>query len=200
MALHPDFGPGSSGPHTTDDYCRPYVASGLGLAAARAQVAGQAEALGWRLRATEADPHLAVDGRIVRPETDGRWARFALPATATRVTLMSDSFVPHDTAPEQADRRRLGLMVSGIVIHEADGRGHAVGLDDPRIGAGFHALEAGTTGPFRWTDGAATLGPALWAAFGPGCTLHVKYAARSAALAWCPPPPDTAVPDRRETA
>jgi hypothetical protein len=53
---------------------------------------------------------------------------------------------------ERADHRRLGVAVAEL---RADGK--AIALDDPRLAAGWHELEADAENTWRWTDSDALL-------------------------------------------
>ena len=48
-----------------------------------------------------------------------------------------------------------------------------VALDDPGLGVGFHAIEAGDGRPWRWTDGAGHFDASLWAACDGGVVLRI---------------------------
>jgi len=50
------------------------------------------------------------------------------------------------------DRRRLGALLTGLRVD-----GETIGLDDARLGLGFHAIETHGDRAVRWTDGEAIL-------------------------------------------
>ena len=89
-------------------------------------------------------PCLAVvlaDGRGVAP-APGEAGGFCLPAGTSEVYLVSRHALP---LPSVSPR---GVAVAGMALD-----GVAVALDDPRLGDGWHAAEAG----LRWTGGRAVL-------------------------------------------
>jgi hypothetical protein len=101
------------------------------------------------------DPDLCVrvDGRQLRPVSRhaGRFV-FALPAAPAGARLTSRSALPCDTSPWLDDRRRLGVFVRRLVVHEG-GQPRAISLDDPGLRAGWWQPEASG----RWTNGDAAL-------------------------------------------
>ena len=121
VALHPHF----ARTIWHDAGCAPLVTSGDTLALVRATLDAQAIALGYR--------------RVETPE-------LAATPTPTGTLLSSRSFIPAQTLPASADHRRLGVAVTAIHID-----GQPAPLDDPRLGAGWHAPEPG----LRWTNGDA---------------------------------------------
>ena len=149
------------------DYCRP-LADEMVIKAVRSRLHARALALGWRL---DTDPlaglHMVADGRVIRPEVDGTTARFLLPVEAREVWLASDTGVPADLG-ESGDRRRLGLDICALSVDDGLTGRREIALDDPRLDAGFHALET-EGGAHRWTDGRARLPASLWA----DCRGHV---------------------------
>jgi hypothetical protein len=89
---------------------------------------------------------LSADGQALRPRREGgRWM-VAVPARATALRLVSRRWVPAWTRAAEDDTRRLGVALAALRL---DGR--PVGLDDPRLSSGWHAVEDG----WRWTDGDA---------------------------------------------
>ena len=126
--------------------CRPIETAGARVTAAKAALLARAEALGhaW----TEGSAlHALADGRAVWPVAEGDALRFALPEAAS-LRLVSRHCVAAETDPGSSDPRRLGVAVSGMWVD-----GQEVDLDDPALGAGWHAAEAG----WRWTDGDAAI-------------------------------------------
>ncbi len=124
--------------------CLPLLTGGAEVDAARLALARRAEALGWQ---QTADPALRVQvrGRALPVQRAGRDWRVELPANATEICLQSRHAIPAETTP-QADRRRLGVALSGLLLDDAPPAPDA-------FGTGWHAPEA----PYRWTDGAAHL-------------------------------------------
>lgn len=127
---------------------RPAVAdAGAPLAALRQGLLDRAAALG---HATTAEPDLRVMAghRVLRPKAVPGGLRFNLPKGASRVQILSRSFVPRQIRAADRDCRRLGV---GVLSMRLDGR--EVELDGHRLGEGWHPPEPG----LRWTGGAAWL-------------------------------------------
>jgi hypothetical protein len=124
--------------------------------AIRAALLARAAMLGHTLD-REPDPHLIVDGAIVRPEVTGaRIYRYPIPSGAVELWLGSSSAVPGETVAESCDTRRLGVAVESIALRGENmsieaRHGHADLRD------GFHADDA----THRWTNGLARL-PVEW--------------------------------------
>jgi hypothetical protein len=149
------------------DYCQP-LADETVIKAVRRRLRDRALELGWQL---DADPlanlHIVADGRVIEPDVIGTTARFLLPVEAEDVWLASDTSVPAELG-ESGDARRLGVSLSGLSVDDGLTGRREIALDDPRLNAGFHALET-EGGAHRWTDGRANLPASLWA----GCRGHV---------------------------
>ena len=149
--------------------CLPIVTSGAALDGARARLAERARTLG--LAATrEDDLYLRVDGIAHRPESRaGERVRFAVPAGARQVHIVSRSVVPADLDPANGDRRRLGICFSALSLRDD---GFTLDLAPGYAGftTGFHAAEAGQ----RWTQGDAALPEDLTAAMPDGFTLEIN--------------------------
>ena len=143
--LHPDFALRV----WEAESCAPLALEGAELVATRSALLERAGRLGHALTC-DAGVALSVDGHRVRPVVQGRVHRFRLEPGACAGRIVSRSTVPASVSAEAVDHRRLGVAVSRIVI---DGR--RVALDDARLGAGWHPVEAG--GGWRWTDGEAAL-------------------------------------------
>jgi hypothetical protein len=143
-ALH-----GRLDPLSWDDACAPMVADGPQLVAIQMRLDEQALALGW-VKTEEPDLVIEADGALVRPvAVSGGRLRFAVPS-ASAVSLRSRHGVLAQLMPGLADRRTLGVAIDGLWID-----GAAVGLDDTRLGDGFHPVERQGQDCWRWTDGAA---------------------------------------------
>jgi hypothetical protein len=172
-ALYPEA-PGSSG--------RPYaprIAEGRAATTIRRRLLARAVALG---NAMTNDPglHLIADGVAVPPlSVENGVYRFALGRAAAEVWLASRSTVPAETNPASTDRRRLGVCIRRITLHDADFSFDLL-PGSPHLGAGFH----GSEGEQRWTDGLARLPAKVLAPF-PGpldiavelCPAELRYAA-----------------------
>jgi hypothetical protein len=117
------------------------------LAAARRSLLAWAEALGHCLTR---EPKLAVlaDGRELPAIIEDNTRHVRIPATARRIGLVSRTWVPCETRPDEGDARALGVALTGICFD-----GCVIALDDPRLSSGWHAPEP----DWRWTDGDAGL-------------------------------------------
>ena len=102
---------------THADFCRPFHMDGAPVEVVRAHLRARAAALGWALEAddTFAGLHLMVDGIRVDPVTRGLQARFAVPAGAREVWLVSGHGTslrggrqPRRPAPRRLRRRADG--------------------------------------------------------------------------------------------
>jgi hypothetical protein len=117
------------------------------LAALRQSLLDRAAALGYATTA-EADLRVMAGHRVLRPKAVPGGLRFSLPKGASRVQIVSRSFVPNEIRAADRDCRRLGV---GVLSIRLDGR--EVELDGNRLGEGWHPPEPG----LRWTGGAAWL-------------------------------------------
>ena len=190
VPLHPHFGPAPEGGEAAA-WCAPRVESGEALEAIRARLIARAEALFGDATTEEADPHLVVDGRVLRPEDKvDRTLRFALPAGAREVRIASRAACPAAETPAWGgDRRMLGVALSGIRLRGAGGAVLEVLLDDASLRWGFHAAERGGDGrPFRWTDGNAAL-PDRWLAGFGGEAVTLELTLCGTLRYWAPPAP-----------
>jgi Hint domain len=135
----------------------PWVESGKAVTRIRRALLARAQALGYR-RTSDPDLVLMADGRLIRPSMiDAQTVHFEVPAHAKRLRLLSRSAVPAEVMACAADRRRLGVAISSVVI-EDDGLRRAIVVADPSLRAGFHPTERRfLRRSWRWTDGAAEL-------------------------------------------
>ena len=149
--------------------CLPVVTEGEPLAAARARLADRAARAGL-ITVGEANLHLLVDGVAIRPELQNPdAARFAVPAGARQISIVSRSVVPADIDPASGDRRHLGVCLRGLSLRD-DSFSLDVGPNYAGLQAGFHGGEEGR----RWTSGDAVLPPDLFAAMSGGFILELK--------------------------
>ena len=126
------------------------------------ELATRASDLGWTLpRRPELndDPDMRViaGDRCLRPIVagDGRYT-FVIPPGDQPVRLLSRSARPCDLRPWVEDRRTLGVMVRRLRLRLGqDVRELAV--DGPMLHQGWWAVEPGSEGPTRWTNGDALL-------------------------------------------
>lgn len=144
--------------------CRPRHVDGPLVDFVRRRLRERAEAAGWALvEATPGDLHLVADGVTIRPDMDGLTARFVLPAGAGDACLVSPTGVPVHVDAASTDRRRLGLVLTGLAVLDPLGGARDIALDDARLDVGFHPVEGEGAVIWRWTDGAALLPASLWA-------------------------------------
>ncbi len=149
--------------------CLPVVTEGEPLAAARARLTDRAARAGL-IAVGEANLHLLVDGVAIRPDSQNPdAARFAVPAGARQINIVSRSVVPADIDPASSDRRHLGVCLHGLSLHD-DSFSLDVGPNYAGLQTGFHGGEEGR----RWTSGDAVLPPDLFAAMSDGFTLELK--------------------------
>jgi hypothetical protein len=135
-----------------EEACAELVMDGPELQAVRSLLLARTEILG---HAVTADPalRLRVDSQMLRPAGARPTYRFQLPDTARRIHLLSRSAAPAHLRDDSDDHRPLGVAVSAIVLD-----GAAIPLTDPRLGAGWHAVEHDPDGAgWRWTNGEAEL-------------------------------------------
>jgi hypothetical protein len=116
-------------------FCAPRVSDRAAVAAIRRHLAARAAAIGF-VPPCVPEIDLASAGEL----------RVTVPDGAEIIRLVSHS------ASVAGDRRRLGALLRGLRID-----GASIPLHDPRLRAGFHAIEMHGTQAVRWTDGAATV-------------------------------------------
>jgi hypothetical protein len=134
----------------------------------RAALLARAGMLGYHLT-PDPDLHLVVDGAVMRAQSRaGQVYRFALPAGAKALWLVSRSTVPAEIEADAGDIRRLGVAVERIVISDAD-LTIKVGHGCTALREGFHDAEP----THRWTDGRARLPDTLLRPFAGGSTVAV---------------------------
>jgi hypothetical protein len=149
--------------------CLPIVTDGAALDGARARLAERAGKLGLATTGDD-DLYLRVDGVALRCESraEGQ-VRFAVPAGARQVHIVSRSVVPADVDPANGDHRRLGICFSAMSLRD-DGFTLDLGPGYAGFTTGFHAAEEG----HRWTQGDAALPEDLVAAMPDGFVLEMK--------------------------
>ncbi|MCX7381068.1 MAG: Hint domain-containing protein [Alphaproteobacteria bacterium] len=143
--LHPDFSAGIWDAAA----CLPLVSGGAEVAALRQRLRARARAIeaGHGLTA-EPGIRISCRGRDLAIGRDGDRLAVELPADAGRLVIHSRQRVPAWVEDASDDPRTLGVAVAGMVLD-----GHALTLDDRRLGAGWHATEDG----LRWSDGAGEI-------------------------------------------
>ncbi|WP_158743596.1 Hint domain-containing protein [Acidisphaera sp. L21] len=149
LRLHPNF----SSTEKIDGRTS-FPMSKQAVTAARAQILGVAERLGYEMTA-DVDMHVVVDGVAISPNwADDDCYTFDLPPTYREAWLASPHFVPAQVRANMTDLRRLGVRVSGVWL---DGKPVSV-ADLPDNG--WHKPEAARgrfTGEARWTNGQGRL-------------------------------------------
>ncbi|MCJ2044418.1 Hint domain-containing protein [Methylobacterium sp. J-078] len=182
MTLHPDFSP-----LTLADFCRPLVQEGPIVDAVRLRLLARASELGWTLTG-EDDLHAVVDGAVVYPKRGGTAARFAIPAGAQEIRLVSRSFVPERVHVGAGDGRRLGVPVRGLAVEDGAGETRSLPIGSEALNQGFSFVQGGSDRPWRWTTGEAIVPPILWAGTEGGFSLVVELAPEEGTLrAWQAP-------------
>ena len=151
--------------------CRSVHDAGPLVAGVKAQLRRRAIALGWT-RSSDPELRLEVDGERLDPVVRGLTARFAVPAGAQDLSLVSQTARPCDVL-ETEDSRDLGICLEGIAIDDGFGVEQSLPLDDPRLGAGLHAIEDGCR---RWTTGRMPLPADLTTAYPDGFFLRLQLA------------------------
>jgi hypothetical protein len=135
--------------------CARLVREGDALVAARRRLLQRAVHLGFRLT-QQAGLRLRIDGRPVQAASVcGARHRFDVRGPAREVRIMSNSAVPAQTTESGCDHRRLGVMIHRVA-YLRPWEWRIIELADI-AGSGFHDLEGGDGGRWRWTDGDATL-------------------------------------------
>jgi hypothetical protein len=144
LVLHPDFGRDGQRRREAKS-CVPLITDPTRVEPIWRMLADRAEELGFSIPAprTTNDPALRVlaNGRSFVPISaeNGRHV-FVLPPGMRDARLVSRSRAPCDIRPWIEDRRRLGVMVKGIVLRDGtDVR--TIAIDDPRLIEGWWAVE-----------------------------------------------------------
>jgi hypothetical protein len=160
LILHPDL--------TNDQArrvalsCRPFADEPAVVEPVWHRLAQRSADLGLALPAavqTTDDPalHVVIGGRTIRPlsRQDGRYV-FMLPATEAPIQLVSRATRPSSLRPWVEDRRRLGVMVSGLTLKQGTDV-DVIPLDHPSLSHGWWDAEGDRATLWRWTDGVATI-------------------------------------------
>jgi len=130
--------------------CAKLLLSGAVLTDIRRRLLARTAALphGWT---DDAGLRVLADGCAMNVAVAGATRRVSLPPGARGMRIVSRAWVPAHALAEDSDYRRPGVAIAGIRLD-----GAAAGLEDARLGRGWHAAEAA----WRWTDGDARLAPA----------------------------------------
>ena len=135
----------------------------------RLALLNRAEALGYQLT-EDPDLHLIADGEVIRAQTIAKSVyRFAIPAGTESIWLGSRSAIPAELTATSRDRRRLGVSIGEIRLHD-EHISFAVDYAYPDFTEGFHEAGRG----HRWTNGRARLPEALLKPFVGGFTLEMR--------------------------
>lgn len=146
--LHPDL---ASGIWSTRA-CAPLAIGGPVVAEVRRRLLARAAELGFA-RTEDPAPCLYAGAGRIRAEGGERLFRFVLPQGCETAQLISRAAIPAETTADREDHRRLGIAVARLWFD-----GEPVGLNDPRLGAGWYRQEQDDTGEtWRWTNGDAQL-------------------------------------------
>ena len=135
--------------------CAPLVTDAALVRPVWQRLAAHAEAAGYVPPALELEPDLlpwleTADGVRLTPQGDGLC--FALPAGCIGVRLRSASDRPTTLLPWSDDRRRLGVAISALTLHQGRWR-QSVALETIDATAGWWPLETADSLAWRWTDG-----------------------------------------------
>jgi autotransporter passenger strand-loop-strand repeat protein len=163
MLLHPDLANDQS--RRVAQSCRPFADAPAVVEPIWHRLAQRSVDLGLALPAapqTTDDPalHVVIGGRTIRPlsQQGGRYV-FMLPATEAPMQLVSLATRPSSLRPWVEDRRRLGVMVSGLTLKRGADV-DVIPLDHPLLSRGWWDVEGDHSALWRWTDGNAMI-PAL---------------------------------------
>lgn len=159
--LHPYFARDEADCRRQAASCAPFVTDETMVLPVWQVLAKRAVELGfapWAPATTdEPEIRLLADGRELRAVTqDANRYVFVLPHQAGAVRLVSRSVAPAETRPWLNDRRRLGVSVQRITLHEATGLSE-IPLDHPSLSDGWWAPERDGQVIRRWTDGSALI-------------------------------------------
>jgi Fe2+ transport system protein FeoA len=172
VALHPDFARRGWSARA----CAELVLDGPHLAAVRRRLLQRALAVGFGIT-DDAELRLLAGGRLRPPlsiEADRH--RFAIPANAKIVRIVSRSGIPAEIATASSDHRRLGVMLTRIVLRRP-GWPQELPLEAIPPGGGLHAMEREADRSWRWTDGRAELRLPAGFARGSEAVLDLHVAA-----------------------
>lgn len=145
-----------------EDACAPLTVAPDAVKPVWDRFASRASALGFTrpdyATTQDADPHLIVDGKRVRPlAVTGGIVSFMVPAGARSVRLASRASNPGTLTPWLDDQRTLGVAIRGLTLRGQQGE-FIYSADHPALVDGWHTLERANDGAmWRWTNGSAAL-------------------------------------------
>jgi hypothetical protein len=163
LVLHPQTEQAAAQQQREAQSCLPLLGDPARVEPVWRALATRAERLGMALPvvATTHDPALCIVSGTMRftpIHRDGGRYIFGLPVLPHGARLRSRCAVPSDLRPWLGDRRRLGVMVRGIVLRSG-GEIIEIAPDDPCLADGWWAAERDASAPWRWTNGDAALPP-----------------------------------------
>lgn len=161
LVLHPEFTINENLKCWQEDACMPLTVAATAVEPVWRALAERAESLGYaapeRATTSDADLHLVVDGKRLRPvASDDTRHVFMVPAGASDIRLASRASSPWEKTPYLDDPRRLGVAVSRIIVRSDDDY-IDVPADHPALSQGWHKPEQAGQSIWRWTDGNAAL-------------------------------------------
>jgi hypothetical protein len=162
LTLHPDLTEDRSELSRAAGACAPFVVDEASVRPVWERLADRSAALGHAAVAaattTDADLHLVVKGRQIRPiyGQNGLFL-FPLPVGATGVRLRSRAASPADARPWLDDRRELGVSVARLTLRTAE-EVLEIPVDHPDLADGWWDVEREASAAMhRWTDGNALI-------------------------------------------
>ncbi len=156
--------------------CAPVLTGGPVVDAVWQRLLQRAERRPGRPLTQDHGLHLQADGQRLAPiSSHGGVHVFRLASVPQRLRLLSRAAAPQELGLAR-DPRVLGVALHRIVARRGT-RFRILDAADPLLSDGFHPFEA--DGRIRWTDGEATIPPALFAGLGNGLevVVHVAHAA-----------------------
>ena len=155
----------------------PRAETGLVVQALKEVLLNRAHLMGF-VRCSEPDLHLLLDGR--RYEVEDAVLRPGL----REVLIVCRTGVPTQQTAQSTDTRQLGVMLSSIVLRDPF-ETRCIQMNHPALDRGFASPENGNGKIVRWTTGAASLCPMLWAGMtGP---VHLELEIQSVYPVWVEP-------------
>jgi Hint domain len=161
LALHPYLEAADDQARRVAGSCVPLVCNAERVEPLWHSLAARAEQLGFppRVMAVTGDPMLRmrIGGTDFRPvhRVANRYL-FLLARSRHDAWLVSRSAVPSDLRPWVDDARQLGVAIKRIIVWRG-AQCSEIALDDPRLVAGWWAVERDSATMWRWTDGSAAL-------------------------------------------
>jgi hypothetical protein len=174
MILHPEMTLNESLRCWEADACAPLMVKPEAVKPVWQRFADRAVAMGYaqpvHATTTNADIHLIVNGKIVRPlATQDNTVSFMVPANARSIRLVSRATRPSALTPWLDDPRTLGVAIRSVTLRGQTGES-VLNADHPALREGWNTAEHTGHGDFwRWSTGNAAL---PFVTSGP-CTLEI---------------------------